>query len=295
MGYPAGVTVTSTGTASRLRPKAARGRTTGRGASGPAAPQICPYLIAEDGAWRSARPSRDHRCGAVEPAAVLALDKQRRLCLVKAHASCSTRVVAAGEGAPAGKPVVAGSGEPGAENGRATPPATGPVTRWSIVRTAPVVLDAGGGPPRPRELRRRPVAQAALGGLMALALAAVILARLPEQDPGPSPAVLAATGEPGRAARAAGTTATPRTSSISQPSIAPRLVAPRKSSGPASATAGDRSPSVSHAAPSSYRVREGDTLYGIASHFGTTVEALQEANGLGDSTTIRDGQELVLP
>ncbi|MCZ7570294.1 MAG: LysM peptidoglycan-binding domain-containing protein [Ardenticatenaceae bacterium] len=43
-----------------------------------------------------------------------------------------------------------------------------------------------------------------------------------------------------------------------------------------------------------YIVRRGDTLYGIARRFGTTVEAIMAANGLR-STTIYIGQSLFIP
>lgn len=43
-----------------------------------------------------------------------------------------------------------------------------------------------------------------------------------------------------------------------------------------------------------YVVQSGDTLFRIALRYGTTVEAIMEANGLSD-TTIYAGQELVIP
>ena len=53
-------------------------------------PAICPYLLPADGAWRSPRPHRDHRCARVAPAALVAAEKQRALCLTDAHATCAT-------------------------------------------------------------------------------------------------------------------------------------------------------------------------------------------------------------
>jgi spore germination protein len=42
-------------------------------------------------------------------------------------------------------------------------------------------------------------------------------------------------------------------------------------------------------------VAEGDTLAAIAQQFGTSVEALQEANGIEDPDEIVVGQVLVIP
>lgn len=44
-----------------------------------------------------------------------------------------------------------------------------------------------------------------------------------------------------------------------------------------------------------YTVRPGNTLYGIAQFFGTTVREIAQANGLICPYTIYPGQELVLP
>src|SRR5262245_8041759 len=50
--------------------------------------QICPYLLATGGEGRSASPSREHRCTAVDPPGPLTTDKQRTLCLANAHHGC---------------------------------------------------------------------------------------------------------------------------------------------------------------------------------------------------------------
>lgn len=44
-----------------------------------------------------------------------------------------------------------------------------------------------------------------------------------------------------------------------------------------------------------YTVRPGDTLYSIAQRFGTTVEAIAQANGLEDPSRITAGQSLFVP
>jgi len=47
--------------------------------------------------------------------------------------------------------------------------------------------------------------------------------------------------------------------------------------------------------PGEYVVQAGDTLYSIALRFGTTVEAIQQANGLWSGSYIQIGQRLVMP
>lgn len=44
-----------------------------------------------------------------------------------------------------------------------------------------------------------------------------------------------------------------------------------------------------------YEVQEGDTLWAIAEEFGTTVDAIAEANGIDDPSSIFPGDELVIP
>ena len=119
---------------------------------------ICPYLLSADGAWRSSTAAREHRCTAVTPAAPLAAEKQRRLCLTVSHGACATYIAAT---------------EARSAVHRET------TTRRPITRTTPVVLDHGRLAVALPAMGRSPsVGQAALVALLAVAFVAVLVARL---------------------------------------------------------------------------------------------------------------------
>src|SRR6266545_8245106 len=63
---------------------------------------LCPFLATSSGAWRAAFPSHEHQCTAVDPPVPLALEKQRRLCLVTYHETCATYRAALAERAQSG-------------------------------------------------------------------------------------------------------------------------------------------------------------------------------------------------
>jgi LysM repeat protein len=54
-------------------------------------------------------------------------------------------------------------------------------------------------------------------------------------------------------------------------------------------------PTPAPAAGGEYTVQAGDTLYSIALRYGTTVEAIQSANGIVNAWYIRVGQKLIIP
>jgi LysM repeat protein len=257
----------------------------------PAAPDtdaVCPFLMAADGRWRASTPAREHRCTAVSPAAILASDKQRRLCLVADHQGCAT--------------FLAATGHPSVEAGDTEPAMTRPVRpgRREVVRTAPLVLDHGRlvvGVPA-LGTGDRSLAQGALLALMVVAFAAILVARLSagaggdatDVVAGGSPAPAGASGEP---AVAADPTASPGRTLV--PTEVQPSAAPAEASGapPAEATpAGEATPA---AEAGTYKVRTGDTLSGIAAEHGTTWQVLAELNGIDDPGKLRVGQVLQLP
>ncbi|HET7677939.1 MAG TPA: LysM domain-containing protein [Candidatus Limnocylindrales bacterium] len=229
--------------------------------------RICPYLVAEGGGWRAARPIREHRCAAVRPPVPLQTEKQRRLCLTAAHLGCPTYEAALERRTAA----LARDGIPPERL------LEGRVARAGLASTMPVALDRPSAVAGPAVVARsaRRATQVGLVALMLLAAAALALARFGDAGDtrggigaaSPSPAVSATASPP--AATASPTPSPPATA-------VPTTAAPS----PTQRT---------------YTVKYGDTLSGIAARHGTTVEALKQLNNISDPRRIRPGQVLVLP
>jgi LysM repeat protein len=242
-------------------------------AAGPGVP--CPYLLSANGAWRSSSVSRDHRCSAVAPAAPLALDKQRRLCLVSAHVSCATYVAA-----------LAARRERGMPSDGAAP------MRWAVSRTTPVVdVGVGLGAAVSGLAADRRAWQAIPAIVLAVALVAVALSGLGRDQP--------LTG----AVASSTPTLAPAPTRSARPTPAPTLTAsatpvptgtPAPTPTPTIAPTPPPTPTPAPSARTSYTVKSGDTLYGIAGAFGTTVAAIKALNGL-TSNTLHVGQVLLIP
>jgi LysM repeat protein len=243
-----------------------------------ALPSLCPYLATRDGGWRSAMAIGDHRCMAVAPPVPLALEKQRRLCLVAAHTGCSTF----------------GAAEAARAQSRAGLPSSRPIARMT-----PVILDQGRFDFHMPAFRAdRGAGQVVLVAVLGIALTAILVTR-PSADAGAangfgseSPTVSDAPPTDVAAASPASSTVaptevaatdvpTPASSSETSPSASP--VASASASG-APATSG-----------ATYRVKSGDTLTAIAARFDTTVRVLVELNGITDPSRLRVGQVLKLP
>jgi nucleoid-associated protein YgaU len=221
--------------------------------------ETCPYLTSAGGAWRSASPSRDHRCGAVEPPSPQTSDKQRRHCLSADHVDCSMFRAARSARATA---LAAGS-DPALV-------AAADDRRRPVARTAPVLLE----PPRivdqaVRLQFDRAPSQIALVALMVVAFGIVALARL---SAGASPA-------PSASPSAFAVLPSPSPSPTPRPSASP---SPEPSA----------SPSLS--VRTTYRVKRGDTLVAIAKRFGTSVTKIRALNGM-TSSAIKIGQVLKIP
>lgn len=261
----------------------------------PATAFVCPYLLAAEGGWRASTPAREHRCTAVSPAAILAPEKQRRLCLVAEHQGCSTYAAASGVGGIGDEPLAH-------DRRRAGRP---------VARTAPLVLDYGSIAVSMPALRLgRSVGQGGLVGLMAVAFAAIIVARLSSGGPNLTPAGVAV-----------GASATPSASAVAvasdEPTVGPAATpdtapgrtlvptevdpTPTPIPTPVASEAVEATPAPSTetpapaAAQTTYTVKSGDTLSGIAQEFGTTWQVLAQVNRLDDPTKLRVGQVLDLP
>jgi LysM repeat protein len=225
----------------------------------------CPYLRSAGGAWRHATPSRDHRCGALDPPAPQPTDKQRRHCLSADHVECpifrAARAARAAILIPSGDPAIVAAIDAG---------------RRPIARTAPILLE------QPRLVEQavrlpfdRGPGQLALVALMVLAFTVVAIARL-SGGSAPSPS-----GSDLPSAIAGNSSEPPATiGPTASPSADP----------PASGPVASLEPSFQ----ATYTVQKGDTLSAIAGRFKTTAAAIRELNGLTGST-LHTGQVLKIP
>jgi LysM repeat protein len=240
---------------------------------------VCPYLLAADGASRSSSPARDHRCHAVAPAAVLATEKQRRLCLVDEHLACSTYEAA-----------IAGIGGPASRRVRHV--------RRPVTRTAPLILDAGRFAIALPPLVGRGVGQGGIVALMAVAFVALVVTRLGGGGPDLGPAAAGAAGSPGASLSASATAVAPTTVPSTPDAgplrtLVPSDVEPTPDASPTSPPSS--TPASPSRAPATHTVKSGDTLSGIAGKYGTTWQVLAELNKISDPSRLRVGQLIRLP
>lgn len=242
--------------------------------------EVCPYLAAEAGTWRSAYAAREHRCGAVTPPAPLAVSKQRQLCLVAAHEGCATYLAAR---AVAGETAPVAPGDDGA-------------ALWQASTAPPLVLEPA------RRMGSLPTASARSGGsalvvgLMVVAFLVLVMSRVqfpsgaPDVSPAPSlSGLVAATSSPESSASSAASD-TPPTSEV--PSLEGNVVA---SADPRTPVPDPATPDPATPEPTRYKVKAGDTLSSIAARYGVTVRKLQAANDISNPRVLKIGQVLVIP
>ena len=242
--------------------------------------ELCPYLLAASGGWQASTPSREHRCTAFAPPVPLDAGKQLRLCLVPAHTTCATYVAARA-----------------ARRERGTP-SDGPAPiRWGLARTTPVVdVGIGLGAVLAGGLADRRGWQVIPAIVLVVALAAVGLSGLGRDQPStgsvPSTSAIALASA---TAVASGTpTATAAPTPTAPPVTPAPTVTPKPTAKPAPTPTARPAATPVPSARTTYTVKSGDTLYGIAKTFGTTVAAIKELNGL-TSNVIRVGRVLRIP
>jgi LysM repeat protein len=225
--------------------------------------RICPYLaLADDGRTVADGFDPEHRCHALSPPAPLERSRQVQLCLTEAHARCERFAAArtAWLAASSGLPRVA----PDVDFGR-TRLVLEPEAAWRSLASSPKTRFS-----RPAALVAA-VAVAVVAFLVVSSLFGILIGAPPAGSDTPSP--------------------------TQSPSATPLSSAPHASAAAsASAVAAPRATPVVTPAPRprTYVVQQGDTLNEIATQFGTTAQAIRNANGItGD--TINVGQVLIIP
>ena len=237
--------------------------------------EICPYLLSEDGAWRAAQPSRDHRCNAVRPPAALTTTKQRSLCLGTGHVDCATFRAAEG---------IAADRRPAASGGL-----------WPASRSTLLVLEPAGGSVRVRSGAGERIApiRVAIVGLLALAIVVVVGARI--LLPSGNQPVASGPGDGTIPSASALVSPGPSVEVTPEPTVVPSDSAePTTAPSPTATPAPTKTPAPSKSSQT-YTVKYGDNLSGIAAAYHVTVAALRAANGLAVGAILHPGDVLIIP
>ncbi len=233
--------------------------------------RICPYLLSEDGSYRSTRPDEGHRCTAQDPPDTLPLAFQERFCLTDRHVRCEMFKHA--QAARTATLEQAGGSVAQVQSARFKP----------SVRSVPLAL----GPSEDGnddDRSRRPVilGAAAVGGAILFILLVILLSGGPDRG----------------GARPTGSS-TPQPAATRIPTPAATLDSLPSATLEAGATP---APAVTPAAVDGgqlieYEVQEGELLEKIAENFGTTRRRIIRANdGMADkSPYVEVGDIIVVP
>ncbi len=243
--------------------------------------RICPFLATGvDGRTVVDGFDGAHICRAADALQPVERGQQVEYCLAAAHTNCDRYVAAMERRGPIAWPE--------------------PAPDAAIIQTR-LVLPAVGG--------RRTSAARAIGArsrrwVLGAAMAALGLAAVASGVAGslggliaaaPSPAASGTTVITPGAIASSGPTSVPASTAIatSEPTLPPSAAPSATATTPAPMTAAPTA-TPAQAQPQTYVVQPGDTLNGIAIRFGTSVRALQDANGLGASDVIIVGQVLII-
>jgi hypothetical protein len=233
--------------------------------------RICPYLLSEDGTYRSSEPDPDHRCMAQDPPGTLPLAFQERYCLSERHTRCemykyaqSAREAALDqEGIPTAK----------VRSARFRP----------SVRSVPVALGPSSGGTSDAGAPRRPSTGVLVGGGIAMIIILLVLLAF-ALDGLAGPGTPDASATPGPVV-----TSPPATRTPAPVTLAPSAVAPDASA--------DGGASVTEVLLIRYVVQEGERLAKIAEKFETRPQRIRDANPDRPDADpyVGPGDELVIP
>ena len=235
--------------------------------------RVCPLLgLAADG--RSVIDGVDpgHRCHAEEPSLPLDRHQQAQVCLTASHERCERFLQHAAR--------------TGGIRQHPAPIADGLVPTRLVLTPEPAWRGFAG---RARHAGPRRLAIATAAGVAVLAGGVAVASGALD---GPRGSVAISTATPVATITPTPPPATPTVTPTATEAATPT---PTPTPSPAPAPTAPPTPAETPPPAVTYVVEEGDTLAGIAEAFGTTVAALQEANGIEDPNEIFIGQVLVIP
>lgn len=239
--------------------------------------RICPFLaLSTDHRTVIDGFDPDHACHAQDPPDLLERSRQAELCLSEAHRQCDRYAAILSRHAAVAAAVPA-------------PSSDAHIVRTRLIFDPDPRRGAVGAMAASGSSARRWLVAAGVAAVGVAAAATVVGGGFNGLVGGLSPSAgastLAATVGASPTARLQAT-ARPTPLPTEEPTPLPASRTPRATQEPTKVPA---SP-----APQTYVVRQGDTLSLIATRFGTTVAAIEAANGLG-SDVINVGQVLVIP